>query len=220
VAGVALSLALYLHRTSRPHIAEVGLVPGTEHFRNVQRHAVQTSPRVLSLRVDESLYFANARALEDRINDAGGRRPALRTWCCSARPSTTSTPARWRAWRRSTSACATPACVLHLSEVKGPVMDRLQDHTAAGAPARAGVPQPPRRAARPGPELRRLGPRGGRPRRSAQVVAVQVHHLGPGGAEVAHELRHRRHRFRHTPRPASAAASWSRRPGPPSWPST
>jgi sulfate permease, SulP family len=54
----------------------VGQVPGTEHFRNVKRHAVVTSPNVLSVRVDESLYFANARFLEDHMLDfvAGGRR--------------------------------------------------------------------------------------------------------------------------------------------------
>jgi SulP family sulfate permease len=78
VVGVSVSLALFLHRTSRPHIATVGLVPGTEHFRNVLRHAVQLDPAILSLRVDESLYFANARALEDRVNDAGGGQPGLR----------------------------------------------------------------------------------------------------------------------------------------------
>jgi SulP family sulfate permease len=78
VVGVSVSLALFLHRTSRPHIATVGLVPGTEHFRNVQRHAVQLDPAILSLRVDESLYFANARALEDHVNDAMAAQPGLR----------------------------------------------------------------------------------------------------------------------------------------------
>ena len=38
VLGVLVSLALFLFRASRPHIATVGLVPGTEHFRNVLRH--------------------------------------------------------------------------------------------------------------------------------------------------------------------------------------
>lgn len=55
VAGVALSLLLHLYRTSRPHMAIVGQVPGTEHFRNVERHQVLTDPRILSVRVDESL---------------------------------------------------------------------------------------------------------------------------------------------------------------------
>ena len=78
VIGVSVSLALYLFRTSRPHIATVGLVPGTEHFRNVLRYEVLTSPQLLSLRVDESLYFANARALEDCVNDAVARQPVPR----------------------------------------------------------------------------------------------------------------------------------------------
>jgi len=78
VVGVAVSLVLFLYRTSRPHIAEIGQVPGTEHFRNVLRHHVATSPRLVSLRVDESLYFANARALEDRINDLVAERPQLK----------------------------------------------------------------------------------------------------------------------------------------------
>lgn len=110
IVGLAVSLALYLFRTSRPHMAEVGLVAGTEHFRNVKRHTVVTSPGVLSLRVDESLYFANSRALEDRVNDAVARRPGWHTWCCNARPLTTSMPAPWKAWRRSTSACAARGC--------------------------------------------------------------------------------------------------------------
>ena len=61
-AGVTLSLALFLWRTSRPHMAIVGQVPGAEHFRNIDRHDVITDPAILSIRVDESLYFANARA--------------------------------------------------------------------------------------------------------------------------------------------------------------
>src|SRR5690606_2780305 len=67
--GVSLSLALYLYRGSRPHVAIVGQVPGTEHFRNVLRHQVETVPGILTLRIDESLFFANARYLEDTVSD-------------------------------------------------------------------------------------------------------------------------------------------------------
>ena len=127
VVGVALSLALYLGRTSRPHMAEVGLVAGTEHFRNVQRHTVLVSPRVLSLRVDESLYFANSRALEDRINNAVATRPdlahvvlqcsAINDIDASALESLEAIDLRLRG----------AGLRLHLSEVKGPVMDRLKN---------------------------------------------------------------------------------------------
>jgi SulP family sulfate permease len=58
-------------------MAIVGQVPGTEHFRNVLRHQVITSDRVLTVRVDESLYFANTRYLEDRVYDLVAARPQL-----------------------------------------------------------------------------------------------------------------------------------------------
>ncbi|MCB1358146.1 MAG: sulfate permease, partial [Maritimibacter sp.] len=67
--GVGLSILLFLYKTSRPHIAEVGLVPGTEHFRNVRRHEVRVHPEVMTLRLDENLYFANARYIEDFVLD-------------------------------------------------------------------------------------------------------------------------------------------------------
>ena len=72
------SLALHLYRTSRPHIAEVGLVEGTERFRNVRRYEVKTAPEILTLRVDESLFFANASCLEDEIFMKLTSQPAIR----------------------------------------------------------------------------------------------------------------------------------------------
>ena len=57
VVGVGLSIFLHLYATSRPHVAVVGQIPGTTHFRNVERHAVVTDPEIVSLRVDASLYF-------------------------------------------------------------------------------------------------------------------------------------------------------------------
>jgi SulP family sulfate permease len=74
---VPVDPACILYKTSRPHVAEVGLVPGTEHFRNILRHKVKTDDRILTLRVDESLYFANARFLEDYVYDM--RLPSARS---------------------------------------------------------------------------------------------------------------------------------------------
>ena len=123
--GVILSILLFLYDTSRPHVAEVGLVPGSQHFRNIHRHPVQTDPRVLTLRIDQSLYFANARFLEDLIFDRIVDDPALRhvVLMCSA------------VNEIDLSALETLELIntrlgelgikLSLSEVKGPVMDRL-----------------------------------------------------------------------------------------------
>jgi SulP family sulfate permease len=125
-AGVALSILIHLYNTSRPHMAVVGQVPGTEHYRNVLRHDVITRENILTVRVDESLYFANARYLEDRLYDmvAGCSNlehvvlmcPAVNAIDMSALESLEAINAR----------LAAIGVNFHLSEVKGPVMDRLK----------------------------------------------------------------------------------------------
>lgn len=125
LAGVALSLALFLRRTSVPHVAIVGLVPGTQHFRNVERHAVIATPDLLSIRVDESLYFANARFLEDRILAEAASRPGLRhvvLMCSAVNMIDTSALESLEA---IAARLASAGIGFHLSEVKGPVMDGL-----------------------------------------------------------------------------------------------
>ena len=125
VAGIAVSLGLHLLRTSRPHIAVVGLVPGTEHFRNVLRHQVLVSPRVLGLRVDESLYFANARALEDAINREVAARPELRHVVLQCTAVNDIDASALESLEAVMDRLHAGGIALHLSEVKGPVMDRL-----------------------------------------------------------------------------------------------
>ena len=125
VVGVGVSLALYLFRTSRPHIACVGLVPGTEHFRNVLRHKVLVSPRLVTLRVDESLYFANARTLEDRVNDAVASQPELRHLVLQCSAINDIDASALESLEAIESRLREAGIALHLSEVKGPVMDRL-----------------------------------------------------------------------------------------------
>ena len=124
-AGVALSVLLFLWRTSRPHIAEVGRVPGTEHFRNVLRHRVETDPSILTVRVDESLYFANARFLEDYVLESVACHPEVRhviLLCSAINDIDLSALESLEAIdQRLTSM----GVALHLSEVKGPVTDKL-----------------------------------------------------------------------------------------------
>ncbi len=126
VAGVALSLLLYLFKTSRPHIAEVGLVPGTEHFRNVLRHPVKVNPHLASLRVDESLYFANARVLEDRVNALVAERLQLQHLVLQCSAINDIDASALDSLEAINQRLADSGVRLHLSEVKGPVMNRLQ----------------------------------------------------------------------------------------------
>jgi SulP family sulfate permease len=125
-SGVGLSVALHLLKTSRPHVAEVGLVPGTNHFRNINRHKVETDPAILTLRVDESLYFVNARFLEDMIQNRVSQGCAIRhvVLMCSAVNEVDFSALE--SLEAINSRLKDIGVGLHLSEVKGPVMDRLK----------------------------------------------------------------------------------------------
>lgn len=124
--GVALSLGTLVWRSSHPHMAVVGRVPGTEHFRNVDRHQVVTEPGLIAVRVDESLYFANASALQDRIEALVQADPATRhvlLVCSAVNQIDTTALGVLSELQRS---LGQRGMRLLLSEVKGPVMDRLQ----------------------------------------------------------------------------------------------
>jgi SulP family sulfate permease len=121
-----LSLLLWVYKTSRPHIAEVGLVPGGEHFRNIHRHAVLTDPALLTLRIDESLYFANARAMEDHIYARVLDDPGLRHVVLMFSAVNEVDMSALETLEAINLRLKDMGLTLHLSEVKGPVMDRLQ----------------------------------------------------------------------------------------------
>ncbi|KZL13271.1 sulfate permease [Pseudovibrio sp. Ad26] len=125
-AGVILSIGLYLYKTSRPHIAEVGLVPGTEHFRNINRHEVLTTPELLTIRIDESLYFANARFLEDYVYDRAVDDECLKHVVLQCSAVNEVDLSALESLEAINHRLQDAGITLHLSEVKGPVMDRLQ----------------------------------------------------------------------------------------------
>jgi sulfate permease, SulP family len=129
VMGVVLSLLLHLHRTSRPHMAVVGQVPGTEHFRNVDRHDVLIYPQILSVRVDESLYFANSRYLEDRLAELVAERPQLRHVVLMCSAVNMIDASALESLEEINHRLKEAGIDMHLSEVKGPVMDRLRGTT-------------------------------------------------------------------------------------------
>ncbi len=126
VLGIGLSLLLFLWRTSRPHMAVVGQLPGSEHFRNVERHTVLQSPSVLSLRVDESLYFPNARYLEERIGELLASRPLVRHLVLMCSGVNLIDASALDSLEAIAERLRSAGVQLHLSEVKGPVMDQLQ----------------------------------------------------------------------------------------------
>ena len=126
IAGVSLSLALFLWRSSRPHAAIVGRVPETEHFRNVNRHKVFTDPRILTIRIDESLTYLNARWLEEFILEQVAEQKTVRhvVLMCSAVNAIDASALE--SIEAINHRLEDGGVSLHLSEVKGPVMDGLK----------------------------------------------------------------------------------------------
>jgi len=123
--GVVLSLGVLVWRSSRPHMAVVGRIAGTEHFRNIERHRVETLPGLIALRVDESLFFANAAALEEKVGELllahSDTRCLLLILSAVNRIDTTALIMLDELER----SLALKGVQLWLAEVKGPVMDRL-----------------------------------------------------------------------------------------------
>ena len=129
ISGVVLSLGLHLYRTSQPHSAVVGRVPGTEHFRNVKRHQVETDEHVAMLRIDESLYFANARYLEDTVMALAAHSPSIKHIVLTCQAVNVIDASALESLEAINGRLKDAGAMLHLAEVKGPVMDRLT-HTA------------------------------------------------------------------------------------------
>ncbi|MCG6871519.1 MAG: sulfate permease [Gammaproteobacteria bacterium] len=126
LTGIGSSLLLLLWRASRPHVAIVGRVGDSEHFRNVKRHQVRTCPQVAAVRIDESLHFANARVLEETLLGLAANSKELEhiVLICSAVNLIDSSGLETLYKLREELQDA--GITLHLAEVKGPVEDRLQ----------------------------------------------------------------------------------------------
>jgi SulP family sulfate permease len=131
--GIVLSMATLLFRVSTPHIAVVGRVPGTEHFRNVARYAVETLPGVLFLRIDERLFFGNLGAVEQRLGQelerAAGTRDLVLVMSGVNLMDTTAA----EVFAELNLDLAERGIRMHLAEVRGPVQDRLMKSALWGA---------------------------------------------------------------------------------------
>lgn len=124
--GVAMSVGTFLWRASRPHIAVVGRVGDSEHFRNERRFAVRTYPGLLLMRVDESLFFANMPAVLGRIEEEIERQGDTRHLVLDLSSVSHIDLTAVEALQRLQADLRERGVELHLAEVRGPVMDRLE----------------------------------------------------------------------------------------------
>lgn len=126
--GVVFSLGTYFWRASHPHIAVVGRIAGTEHFRNVERHQVETNSKVLTLRVDESLFFGNVQEVEDIIHTKIASNPSLTDVLLIMSAVNRIDSTALMVLNDINRSLGHASKRLHLAEVKGPVLDTLR-HT-------------------------------------------------------------------------------------------
>ena len=126
IAGVLISILSHVYKSSRPHIVIVGQIPGTEHYRNVLRHDVLVNPQVLTIRVDESLYFANTRFLEDRIYSEVAKQSELKHVILMCSAVNAIDMSALESLELINERLKLGGIKFHLSEVKGPVMDKLE----------------------------------------------------------------------------------------------
>ena len=125
IAGVSATILLLLWRTSRPHTAIVGPIPGSEHFRNIQRHKVSQSEHVVALRIDESLFFGNVRYLNQQLNNLLIQHIHLKHLILMASGINHIDSSALESLLEFNQRLKDKGIKMHLSEVKGPVIDRL-----------------------------------------------------------------------------------------------
>ena len=75
VIGLMVSFASLIWQSSKPHVAVVGQLAGTGHFRNINRHDVVTFSNLLMLRIDESLFFGNSESVHRSVIQATRQYP-------------------------------------------------------------------------------------------------------------------------------------------------
>lgn len=127
ISGVLSSLMLFLYRSATPHIAEVGLVAGTEYFRNTQRHKVEIDDTILMVRIDESLFFANAEVIKETVEKSVYKRPQLQHVVLVFSAVNRVDFSALEILEGVMHFLRENHIQLHLAEVKGPVMDGLKN---------------------------------------------------------------------------------------------
>jgi SulP family sulfate permease len=124
--GIVLTIASHLRKTSHPHIAIVGRVPATEHYRNIKRHSVETWHHLLLVRINENLTFANISFIEDYLESELRRRPDTRHIVLIFTSVSDIDTTALEALELFNQSLQASGKTLNVSEAKGPVLDKLQ----------------------------------------------------------------------------------------------
>lgn len=125
IIGIVLTFALLLWRISRPHIAVIGLIEGTQHFRNISNYNVITTPAIVSFRVDENLSFLNAHVLKGHVITEVSQNSLLQHVVINCSSISNIDLSALEMLEDLNQELKQLQIQMHLSEIKSPVMDRL-----------------------------------------------------------------------------------------------
>jgi SulP family sulfate permease len=126
LAGILVAIALLVRQSSKPHIAVIGRLGDTPHFRSVRRYETTTHPNVTAVRIDENLYFANALIIENRLLRILERNPSTRHLLIACSAINFIDTSGLEMLKRINRDLIRKDVRLHLADVKGPVMDQLR----------------------------------------------------------------------------------------------
>jgi sulfate permease, SulP family len=128
--GVAMSVGLFLRHSARPHIPELGQMPGERVYRNVDRHDVVISPEFVVARVDAPLTFAAARPTADRLTELVRRRPEVRALVVDGSAINTADFTGVEMLGHLCQELGEAGVEVHLAALRGPVRDILRRDAA------------------------------------------------------------------------------------------
>jgi SulP family sulfate permease len=124
--GVVSAIALYLARTSRPRVVMLGRLVGTESYGDVQRFEVVTFPHVVALRIDESLYFANTKTLEESVLGTVADRPEMKHLVLIGSGINSIDSSALQTLEGLVEALRDSGVEMHIAGFRAPVLDRLR----------------------------------------------------------------------------------------------
>ncbi len=124
--GILLTIARHLRKSSKPHIAVVGRIPNTEHFRNIKRHQVETWQNLLLVRIDESITFTNINYIEEYLIAELRSQPLTQHVVLIFTSVSDIDSTALEALENLNQLLQAAGKTLNISEAKGPVMDKLE----------------------------------------------------------------------------------------------
>jgi sulfate permease, SulP family len=125
--AVLASVIMLLARTSRPHVAFLGRIPGTDRFSDLARHPNnEPIPAILAFRVQSSLLYFNVDHILDVVRQRAKDHVGLRRVVCDLSNAPYMDVAGARMLRRLHEELGAADVDFKIVEAHGPVRDVLR----------------------------------------------------------------------------------------------